>query len=169
MRRKGCSVDGCDRIYRGHGFCRTHYSRWKAHGDPQAHIPVRDGSSKNIGYGAAHDRVKSTRGAASDYPCSWQECESQAIDWAYDGNDADEKLGRDHETILTYSADPSHYRPLCRTHHIRFDAPRVCTKGHEMTEANSMPRKDGWRRCRTCERVRQQNITARKIRSKEDS
>lgn len=31
----------CGKPVNGHGMCRTHYSRWKIHGDPQAHIPIK--------------------------------------------------------------------------------------------------------------------------------
>jgi hypothetical protein len=29
-----CSVDGCRRPSRVRGWCRTHYTRWRRHGDP---------------------------------------------------------------------------------------------------------------------------------------
>lgn len=29
-----CSVDDCGSVHRAGGFCRKHYARWKAHGDP---------------------------------------------------------------------------------------------------------------------------------------
>jgi hypothetical protein len=153
--RGRCSVSGCERTYRAHGYCRTHYSRWTKHGDPQANVPIRDGTADNIGYHAAHDRVRAARGSASLYPCAWSGCESPASDWAYDGMDPSEKRGIEHKTELKYSTDPSHYIAMCKTHHIRFDAPTHCTRGHEMTAENSMPRRDGWRRCRTCARERQ--------------
>lgn len=153
--RSACSVDGCNRTYRGHGYCRTHHSRWKKYGTPQADVPIRDGSADNIGYTGAHDRVRSVRGRAAQYVCAVGGCEAAATDWAYDGLDPNAKRGRDHGTELTYSTDPSHYLPMCRTHHIRFDAPRTCRHGHLMTEENSMPRSDGWRRCRECNRARQ--------------
>lgn len=156
-----CSISGCDRIYRAHGFCRTHYSRWRKYGDPQSHVPIRDGVSRNVGYHGAHDRVKAARGRASEHGCAWAECSAAASDWAYDGQDPEEMIGMDHGTELRYSANPQHYLPLCKSHHIRFDAPRFCTRGHEMTEENSMPRSDGFRRCRTCDRARQRLAYAR--------
>ena len=30
----GCTVDGCARPHKGHGFCHMHLQRWKKHGDP---------------------------------------------------------------------------------------------------------------------------------------
>lgn len=36
-----CSVDGCSNNAHSRGYCQTHYSRWRIHRDPQAHVPVR--------------------------------------------------------------------------------------------------------------------------------
>lgn len=38
-RDRKCTVPGCDSRHASRGFCGTHYTRWKAHGDPLA--PVR--------------------------------------------------------------------------------------------------------------------------------
>ena len=29
-----CSVDGCDRVHKGHGYCRNHLRKWRRWGDP---------------------------------------------------------------------------------------------------------------------------------------
>jgi hypothetical protein len=29
-----CTVEGCDGIARGHGYCSRHYTQWRRHGDP---------------------------------------------------------------------------------------------------------------------------------------
>lgn len=29
-----CSIEGCEKSVRGHGWCSTHYARWRKHGDP---------------------------------------------------------------------------------------------------------------------------------------
>lgn len=34
-------MNGCDRPKDLRGYCNGHYQRWLAHGDPQAHIPLR--------------------------------------------------------------------------------------------------------------------------------
>ena len=31
-----CSVDICDKLARGRGWCDMHYQRWRKHGDPVA-------------------------------------------------------------------------------------------------------------------------------------
>lgn len=36
MADRTCSVDGCGKPHHSHGFCSSHGSRWKAHGDPLA-------------------------------------------------------------------------------------------------------------------------------------
>lgn len=32
--RNVCTIDGCGRWVRGHGFCSMHYNRWRLNGDP---------------------------------------------------------------------------------------------------------------------------------------
>lgn len=36
-----CQVHGCDRPIQAKGYCGAHYKRVQAHGDPQAHVPIR--------------------------------------------------------------------------------------------------------------------------------
>ena len=36
-----CSIEGCDNPLRSRGWCATHWDRWRVHGDPRAHIPIR--------------------------------------------------------------------------------------------------------------------------------
>jgi len=75
---------------------------------------------KDVTYSGAHMRVRKARGSASE--CTCVDCGKQAIDWSYDRNDPAELVGltsRGHET--TYSADPAHYSPRCRSCHVVFD------------------------------------------------
>lgn len=32
-----CSIEGCNNVHASRGWCGTHYSRWKKHGDPLIH------------------------------------------------------------------------------------------------------------------------------------
>jgi len=34
--RHGCSVPRCNLPHEAHGYCRKHYDKWRAHGDPEA-------------------------------------------------------------------------------------------------------------------------------------
>ena len=34
-----CSIEGCDKPVKGHGWCSTHYARWRRLGTP--HLPER--------------------------------------------------------------------------------------------------------------------------------
>lgn len=46
MTKRTCSIDGCDKPTFGHGWCNTHYSRWRRHGDVEyvgtRHTPKRN-------------------------------------------------------------------------------------------------------------------------------
>lgn len=72
---------------------------------------------EEVGYVAAHGRVKSLHGPASRHLCV--DCLNPAEDWSYDHEDLDERCdvrGR------PYSMDPLHYSPRCRTCHKSFDS-----------------------------------------------
>lgn len=64
-------------------------------------------------YGAAHSRM----GPVSHLAC--RDCGNAAQEWAYDHGDPDELMD---ERGLPYSLDPSHYRPMCRHCHRKFDS-----------------------------------------------
>lgn len=36
MGERTCSVEGCERLLYGRGWCLMHYTRWRRHGDPEA-------------------------------------------------------------------------------------------------------------------------------------
>jgi hypothetical protein len=48
--RKRCSVNGCDSIREGLGFCKKHYKRFKATGNPLG-LKRREDGAGNINYG----------------------------------------------------------------------------------------------------------------------
>lgn len=37
-----CSIDECERVHYGRGYCQMHYSRWRTHGDPLLGAAVRN-------------------------------------------------------------------------------------------------------------------------------
>lgn len=110
-----------------------------------------------IGYGGAHDRAKALFGPASSHICV--SCDGQATDWAYTHTDPAEMI--DPDLGLPYSADVSHYMPLCVRCHKRFDVGRVaggdfreshCVNGHAMSGDNLRITGKGIRVCRECSR-----------------
>jgi hypothetical protein len=128
--RVACSEDNCNDPSSSRGFCRTHYERWRKHGDAsvalEAPVPHNGTGADNptwrgdgIGYTGAHMRVRRERGVASVHSCT--ACEKPAIDWAYDHADPNEKIGMHDGYSRVYSTDPSHYVPMCKSCHKRFD------------------------------------------------
>lgn len=71
------------------------------------------------GYGAAHDRVRSLRGSATEHRCV--DCDAPAAHWSYNHDDPDELTGIVSGYRVTYSAHPDHYSPRCVPCHKRFD------------------------------------------------
>ena len=122
---KICAVDECERKHLALGLCDRHFQRYQKWGDPyyvDEHATGRyhwAWRGDDIGYGTAHERIRKTRGSASDHRCS--DCGGVAAQWAYDHEDPDER----HSDLGSYSTDPSHYRPLCVSCHKRFDLARL--------------------------------------------
>lgn len=115
-----CSIDGCGKPARTRGWCNTHHMRWYRHGDPLRVSDQRGESNhrwsgRTITYFGAHNRTKRVRGPASDHQCG---CGATAREWAYDHADPDELTN---ELGHAYSADPSHYLPMCNPCHQAFD------------------------------------------------
>ena len=82
--------------------------------------PRRD----DIGYWAAHSRVRNDRGPASGYTCV--DCAASAYQWSYSHEAEDERISSDEATLgMPYSPDPSDYDPRCVTCHKAFDADRT--------------------------------------------
>ena len=110
-----CSIEGCEKGFVARGWCQMHYGRWQQHGDPLFVTPTR--RRDDIGYTAAHGRVKQDRGRAAEHSCV--QCGEQARDWAYDGKDPDELQGDGRRNA--YSVDPAYYQPFCRSCHMKHD------------------------------------------------
>ena len=77
----------------------------------------------DVTYDGAHNRVKGERGSASNYPCAM--CGGQAQSWAYRHSDPDQKVGTSGKGKgFTYSTNPDHYWPACRSCHTHWDVVR---------------------------------------------
>lgn len=125
-----CAAGDCDRPSKVRGWCLKHYSRVREHGDPHRvtsrameNNPAWQGD--DIGYGAAHSRVRSAKGPASRHVCV--DCGEPSEEWAYDNADPGE-IRAPMDSLLgpgcLYSTDPAHYQPMCKKCHMRFDRDR---------------------------------------------
>jgi len=119
-----CAVEDCDDARLARDWCSKHYQRWKTHGDPhvigQMGGPRPGGGRKwveDVGYVGAHQRVYKLRGPAANHSC--EHCAEPAAEWAYDHTCPNERP--DPKRRGPYSADPTHYFPLCIPCHKRFD------------------------------------------------
>jgi hypothetical protein len=91
-----------------------------------------------IGYGAAHERVRATRGEVSQYQC--EHCRTKpAQHWAYDHQDPEAQVEEGKRDKGPYSSDPSRYVPLCVPCHKRFDLARL----KDVSGGEDFPASDG--------------------------
>ncbi len=115
---KLCSAEDCDSPVHARGLCPKHYYRLRVNGDASKTQKMGPKPRNDLTYPGAHQRVYAAKGRASDNSCK---CGEPAEDWAYDGQDPQELTdpqGR------SYSLDPEHYEPLCRTCHKNEDLAR---------------------------------------------
>jgi hypothetical protein len=78
---------------------------------------------REIGYVAAHQRVTSQRGPASEQVCL---CGRQAAHWSYTHKDPEPLLT---PAGIAYSPEPEFYEALCVPCHKRFDLDRLAETG----------------------------------------
>lgn len=118
-----CLAEGCERERTDIGMCYMHAARMRRHGHPDVVVDVADRAYRRgdrnpawVGdqpsYRAAHQRVETARGRASDLDCF--DCGRQAQHWSYDHNDSGELVTPEGHP---YSANPDHYSPRCVSCH----------------------------------------------------
>ncbi len=133
MSERICTIDGCGKTHRARGFCGSHYAKWYKHGDPLAVKvwgslpgPAHPSWKPDACYTAVHDRLKRSRGKASEHSCA---CGARATEWAYDHADPAEIVGRSGVgTSAAYSTDLAHYVPMCKPCHGRLDIAHAATR-----------------------------------------
>jgi len=88
-------------------------------GDRTIHLRRED-----VGYSAAHDRVRRDRGQVQAHECVG--CGTQAQHWSYDHSDPDELHAEGLSARpVAYSVKPEHYSPRCIKCHKRFDLDHI--------------------------------------------
>jgi hypothetical protein len=136
QRSPECHIDGCHKPDLEGGLCSMHGTRKRRHGDPlkaiaysERNMPTGEANhawaGEDVGYAAAHDRVRRLHGSASLHSCV--DCGQSAYHWSYNHDDPNEK----HATLrlmlrpVAYSDKPEHYSARCVPCHKRFDLDRI--------------------------------------------
>ncbi len=82
-------------------------------------LPNRQKPDDEIGYTAAHDRVRKLYGSASQYFCV--DCLGWADDWSLNHLSGSPKIRTDEASGMLISPDPDDYVPRCSSCHWRYD------------------------------------------------
>lgn len=164
-----CTVSGCTSRCVGRGFCRTHYMRWKRHGDPTAtprfcslqdrfwrHVNKTDSCwlwlgavSRGYGHFVVSQRPTKTLRA---HRYSYELLVGQIP----------EGLTIDHLCRNRLCVNPDHLEPVTmKINVLRNGGPTAlnaakthCLNGHPFDQQNTHITPKGLRRCRMCERNR---------------
>lgn len=125
-----CRLDGCDRPFQAKGYCQLHYARSMLYPHKMtspvrrfiklSDIGNRSDAEDDCTIQAAHRRVSSLWGSASEYLCI--ACGNEARHWAYDGTDPTQRYGQasSSRSMQYYSRFPEFYMPMCaKCHRIR--------------------------------------------------
>lgn len=123
--RKVCTINGCESLVEGRGLCLLHWARWARTGDPMLVRPIPSGENSpqykgdDIGYSAAHWRVRKHQGKASNHACV--DCGLGAEHWSYDLKDPNCLYEQMRGVPLAYSLKVEHYQPRCIPCHTAYD------------------------------------------------
>lgn len=163
-----CTIDGCDKLGNaGRGWCWTHYSRWRAHGDPNILGPrgargtvIADPIER---FWSKVDKTdtcwlwRGNRRKRGGYgSLGWQGRTVAAHRLAYEMlvGPIPDGLVLDHTCRETSCVNPEHLEPVTveeNSSRARKRPPAtMCGQGHPLTGDNVVSRKDGSRYCRSC-------------------
>lgn len=117
-----CDLEGCSNKHNAKGLCNAHYFRLRRSGSFELLGRPDQRGEKNpnwvgesASYLAVHSRIRAAQGPASLRTCV--DCEGPACDWAYtytSRNEIPSPMG-------PYTTDITHYQPMCRPCHKKFD------------------------------------------------
>ena len=156
--KRFCSISGCGRRHKGHGYCHTHLTRLKRTGtvdDPTPPTPAQrfwakvDKSDNCWTWTAAPAGYKGWYGhfydgARNVYAHRWA--------WESVNGPIPDGLTIDHLCRNTKCVNPAHLEPVTGPENTRrANAYRThCKWGHPFDEANTYIGKNGNRWCRSC-------------------
>lgn len=108
MSSRTCSIDGCEALVFGHGWCNRHYKRWRKYGDPLGGGPFR----------VADKRCSITGCTAKHYGHGY--CHGHWRNW-YRYGDPEYEPPSDPRLCVIEGCDRIHYaRGWCHLHYSRW-------------------------------------------------
>lgn len=119
-----CLEDDCTEVASTKGRCKKHYHlHWYYNRPVRPVNPTHHAAKVEVGYSAAHGRVRAARGHARDYLCACG-CGQQATDWALKAGSENRLYGSNNgrPTRTAYSLNPYDYQPMTADCHKRYDA-----------------------------------------------
>jgi len=138
-----CAVSDCQNSRHASGFCRLHYARFKATGDPL--VVGRRGrynDDDDVTYATAHRRIAATRGRSTTHACA---CGLQAETWAYGGACLGERWGLTNFSgtgqMAAYCLHAEHYTALCARCHKALRIPLLRMLADRAAERADLARK----------------------------
>jgi hypothetical protein len=128
-----CQFKDCDKPHRARGMCQGHYKQWERGKELtplRMSVYLRGGGPNHpnwtgdeVGYIAAHDRLRRLYGQVRNWPCV--DCNSRpSAHYSYDGNCPREKVEIRGGVALRFSTNVSRYSPRCGSCHQRLNAGR---------------------------------------------
>lgn len=163
---RACSIAGCSRPTEARGWCRTHYMRWRVHGDPLT--VLREVPRRN---------TPDTFWARVDKGAGCWEWTGKRVNWGYGVVSWEGRFRAAHRVAYELAVGPippgltidhlCRNRLCCRPEHLeavtnienvmRGNGPAAvnarkthCPKGHPYDAANTARRSNGDRHCRAC-------------------
>lgn len=172
---RGCSVESCERVHYGKGFCSLHYRRWKRNGDPRItrRIFGRDNEATLLKLEQRMEVDPSTScwiWSGAKIPDGYGQVRHQGkpaavhrVAYSLLVGPIPEGLTLDHLCRRRDCFNPDHLEPVTaientrRGDHKTSHRNRVkthCKRGHPLAGDNLVCTSQGKRQCRMCNRLR---------------
>jgi hypothetical protein len=172
-----CSIEGCGQLNEARGYCKKHYQRWRTTGDPIKTL-YGDPSSrfwdkvdKNGSIPACRPELgqcwewtaRTVNGYGSFVPCAGRSVLAHRYVYELAGVTIPDSLEPDHLCRNRPCVRITHLELVTHRENIlRGESPPAinarkthCSRGHLFDSENTyVEKKNGWRQCRECRRIR---------------
>lgn len=168
-----CLIEDCGYEAKSRGWCRTHYGRWRRHGDPRYLVkPSPRLAGKSVleilaHYLDAEGDCWLWRGPVTSHGYGWLNLGGRghiAHRWVWEHlvGPIPDGLQIDHLCRVRHCVKPDHLEPVTTAENVRrgfgtsgkHGRQTKCLRGHPLTEDNVYVRPRGGRECRICKRLR---------------